>query len=274
MQKTISVDTKIELTKSNKVEQVLHNEFYAGLSYTDAQLMQASMPVRLKLYRENPDRDTVPKQYQFYLLGDLSGKVVCDYACGDGADSILLAANGAHTIHAFDISNSAVDIAQRRAKLCGIQEKIKVTLDNAEQLNYETDYFDALYGSSVLHHLNIEKAAKEVRRVLKPGGHAVFREPFEQSRFLASIIKLIFLISPLKPDAVTPQRQLNNTDIELLRIIFSEVNVKPFGIFNRVDRIIKNEKIIEKISRFDAFLLKHLSFSRKYARLIVIECIK
>ncbi len=268
------METKIELSKRNKVEQVLHDGFYAGLSYTDAQLVQASTPARLKLYHENPERDSAPKQYQFYLLGDLSGKIVCDYACGDGADSILLAANGARMIYAFDISNSAVDIVQRRAELCGIQERITVTLDNAEQLSYEPDYFDAVYGSSVLHHLNIEKAAKEIKRVLKSGGRAVFREPFEQSRFLASLIKLIFFISPLKPDAVTPQRQLNNTDLELLKTIFSEVNVKPFGIFNRVDRIIKNEKIIEKISRFDAFLLKHLVSSRKYARHIVIECIK
>lgn len=265
---------KVELTSKNRVEQTLHDEFYADQQYTDTELMQASAPERLWLYHDNPDRESVPKQYQFFLLGDLSGKVVCDYACGDGADSVLLAGNGARMIHAFDISNSAVNLVRRRAALCGIQDKVKVTVDNAERLAYEADQFDAIYGSSVLHHLDIEKAAKEVKRVLKPGGRAVFREPIERSRFLELIVKLIFLVSPLEPDAVSPQRQLNDRDIALLTTMFSHVNIREFGIFNRVDRIIRSERIIQKISRFDAFLLKRFSFAKRYARHIVIECIK
>jgi 2-polyprenyl-3-methyl-5-hydroxy-6-metoxy-1,4-benzoquinol methylase len=268
------VVSKVELTRQNEVEQALHDEFYAGLAYTDAQLLQASAPARLKLYRENPERESAPKQYQFYLLGDLAGKVVCDYACGDGADSVLLAANGAHVIHAFDISHSAVEVTGRRARVCGIESKVKVALDNAEQLSYEADYFDAIYGSSVLHHLNIEKAAKEVNRVLKRGGRAVFREPLEQSKFLASVIRFVFIVSPLKPDAVTPQRQLNDADIELLRTLFSEVHVKPLGIFNRVDRILKNQTLKGAIDRIDVFLLKHFSSLSRYARHVVIECVK
>ena len=83
--------SEAELSRQNELEQSLHDEFYGGLAMSDAQLAQAAEPQRLKLYRENPDREWAPKQYQFHLLGDLSGKVVCDYACGDGADTVLLA---------------------------------------------------------------------------------------------------------------------------------------------------------------------------------------
>ncbi len=266
--------SKTELTRQNQIEQVLHDEFYAGLAYTNAELLEASAPARLKLYRENPDRDSKPKQYQFFLLGDLSGKVVCDYACGDGADSVLLVANGAERVHAFDISDAAVEMTKRRAKLCGIEHRVEAARGNAEQLHYGTDCFDAVYGSAILHHLNIADAARELNRVIRPGGRAVFREPFEQSKVLSSVIAFIFRMTPLQPDAVTPQRQLNVADVELLRTIFSKVNVKAFGIFNRLDRILKNRTLIAAINRFDAFLLKHFSPLRRYARCIVIECVK
>lgn len=263
-----------QFTQRNEIEQTLHDEFYTGIGFSDEELMKACAAERLALYRDNPYRDHSPKQYQFFILGSLLGKLVCDYACGDGADSILLVNNGAQKVIAFDISQSAVDITQRRAMLCGLQNRIEVHLDNAEKLSFESNSFDAIYGSSTLHHLDIERAAREVYRVLKPGGRAVFREPFEQSKFLAFLTKLIFAITPLKPDAVTPQRQLNTTDIAMLRSIFSEVRVKPFGIFNRVDRIIRSEKIMLKINMLDKFFLDNFPFLIRYARHIVIECIK
>jgi SAM-dependent methyltransferase len=134
--------------------------------------------------------------------------------------------------------------------------------------------FDAVYGSSTLHHLNIDQAAKEVHRILKPGGHAVFREPFDQSAILAVIGKIIFAITPLRPDSVTPQRQLNDNDIKLLQSIFSHVRVRPFGIFNRVDRFIGYEPILRRVNALDKLLLQRFPSLMQYARHIVIECIK
>lgn len=268
------IDNESMFTERNVIEQILHDAFYAGIGFTDEDLMQACTAERLALYKDNPHRGYFPKQYQFFILGNLTGKVVCDYACGDGADSVLLVNNGAQKVIAFDISKSAVDIARRRAMLCGLQDRIEVQLDNAEKLNFDSNLFDAIYGSSTLHHLDIERAAKEVHRILKPGGHAVFREPFEQSKFLALMAKLIFAVTPLKPDAVTPQRQLNIVDIAMLRSIFSEVRVRPFGIFNRVDRIIRSETVLIKFNKLDRFLLERFPFLMRYARHIVIECIK
>lgn len=262
------------LTDTNKREQLLHDEYYGSFVHTDEELRASTAPTRLRLYRENPVRGSSPKQYQFFLLGDLRGKVVCDYACGDGADSVLLAHNGAKEVLAFDISNSAVRVSQRRASVCGLGDRITTQVDNAELMSYASHTFDAIHGGAILHHLDIEKAAKEIARVLKVGGRAVFREPFSQSRGLSAIIGLIFRISPLRPDAVTPQRQLNDGDIALLRSIFATVNVTAFGLFNRLDRIIRSERFINHISLMDTYLLKRIPFLRRYARIIVIECIK
>jgi ubiquinone/menaquinone biosynthesis C-methylase UbiE len=44
-------------------------------------------------------------------------------------------------------------------------------------MTFENRRFDYILGSSVLHHLDIEKAISEIYRVLKDGGIIAFTEP-------------------------------------------------------------------------------------------------
>ena len=50
-------------------------------------------------------------------------------------------------------------------------------IENAYELSYGDAVFDSVVGSSILHHLEIEPALREIRRVLKPGGTICFTEP-------------------------------------------------------------------------------------------------
>jgi SAM-dependent methyltransferase len=45
------------------------------------------------------------------------------------------------------------------------------------RLPYADGFFDFVYGNGILHHVDVDAAAREVRRVLKPGGRALFIEP-------------------------------------------------------------------------------------------------
>ena len=74
-------------------------------------------------------------------------------------------------ITAIDISEAL--LSQARKKLANVEFQI----DNAMQMSFDKDRFDCVYGSSVLHHLDMAKAMKEVFRVTKPGGRIVFAEP-------------------------------------------------------------------------------------------------
>jgi SAM-dependent methyltransferase len=44
-------------------------------------------------------------------------------------------------------------------------------------MSLEDESFDAVVGSSVLHHLNLACALREAHRILKPGGRIAFAEP-------------------------------------------------------------------------------------------------
>ncbi len=52
-----------------------------------------------------------------------------------------------------------------------------IEIQNAYELSYPDAVFDSVVGSSVLHHLEIEEALREIYRVLKPGGTIYFTEP-------------------------------------------------------------------------------------------------
>src|SRR5262245_47735096 len=101
------------------------------------------------------------------------GKKALEVGCGTGVFLEKVAACGADIV-GIDLSEDL--LAKARVRLAG---KANVRLDhgNAEALPYPDDTFDAAYGSSILHHLDLAAALEAVHRVLKPGGRIVFAEP-------------------------------------------------------------------------------------------------
>ena len=99
---------------------------------------------------------------------------VLEIGCGTKTISECIAEQGA-SITIIDISEKAIEIAERHFQEDII--KINCIVMDAENLEFNDHSFDLIYGSSILHHLSIEKAIVEIKRVLKNGGKAVFYEP-------------------------------------------------------------------------------------------------
>jgi 2-polyprenyl-3-methyl-5-hydroxy-6-metoxy-1,4-benzoquinol methylase len=100
------------------------------------------------------------------------GMTVLELGCGSGYFTRELARSGAD-IAAIDVSPELLEIARANCSAPNVRYEIQ----NACALSYPDAVFDLVVGSSVLHHLEIEEALREIYRVLKPGGAICFTEP-------------------------------------------------------------------------------------------------
>jgi len=94
---------------------------------------------------------------------------ILDIGCGTGANLVLLSKYG--EAEGVDVSHDALSFCRER----GLE---KVKHGAAEQLPYENDSFDLVTAFDVVEHLDDDLAGlKEMRRVLRPGGHALLFVP-------------------------------------------------------------------------------------------------
>jgi len=99
-------------------------------------------------------------------------KEILEIGCGTGLFTHEICKTGNH-ITAIDISAELLELARQRV-CC---ENARFVLGNAYATGFPADSFDALVGSSCLHHLDIAQALREFYRLLKPGGRLMFTEP-------------------------------------------------------------------------------------------------
>src|SRR6188768_2520779 len=111
----------------------------------------------------------------FGRLGDLRGRRALDYGCGHGMAAVVLARAGAD-VTAFDLSPGYVAEAHERLRANGVAGTVVAA--DGENLPFPDRSFDAVWGNAVLHHLDLARAGRELARVMKPGGVAVFCEPW------------------------------------------------------------------------------------------------
>ena len=100
------------------------------------------------------------------------GMTVLELGCGTGSFTRELARSGAEVV-AIDVSPELVEIANANCSAPNVRYQIQ----NACALSYPEGAFDSVVGSSVLHHLEIEAATRDMYRVLRPAGTIYFTEP-------------------------------------------------------------------------------------------------
>lgn len=99
---------------------------------------------------------------------DVRGKQVLEIGLGLGADHQRLAMGGA-ILTGVDISPRAIEHVRRRSDLMGINSTLAE--GDAENLKFPDNSFDIVFSWGVIHHTpDTAKAAREILRVLKPGG--------------------------------------------------------------------------------------------------------
>ena len=101
------------------------------------------------------------------------GKKVLDVGCGAGTDLVRFAKGGA-IVTGVDISPSAVALARQNFTQQGLTADLREA--DGERLPFGDDEFDFVFAHGVVQYTAGDKAlVDECRRVLKPGGIAVFQ---------------------------------------------------------------------------------------------------
>ncbi|HEX8524840.1 MAG TPA: class I SAM-dependent methyltransferase [Tepidisphaeraceae bacterium] len=100
------------------------------------------------------------------------GMNILEIGCGTGVFTERLARSGAK-ITAIDLSADLLHFARNRGLDANQVQFIEGRFEDAQL----PGGFDAVVGSSVLHHLEVEAALRKIHALVRPGGAMAFAEP-------------------------------------------------------------------------------------------------
>jgi SAM-dependent methyltransferase len=197
-------------------------------------------------------------------LGYLRGKSALDYGCGHGMAAVVLARAGA-AVTAFDLSPGYVAEARQRATANGVA--VECVVADGERLPFSDESFDAVWGNAILHHLDLARAGRELRRVMKAGAVAVFCEPWGGNPLLAlARRRLPYPGKDRTPDEVP----LTRRDLAPLRAIFPSVEVEGCQLLGMVRRVWRGGRLCRALDWVDTRLLRAVPPLRNWCRYAVV----
>jgi len=213
------------------------------------------------------------KAYQAYLDGALKAaagqaelRVAAEICCGRG-EAFQLFKEGISRGVGVDISLSML----RAAKAGGHGNRVLFVQGDATALPLADDGFDAVFLLGGIHHVaDKAKLYRECRRILKPGGLLVAREPADDFFLWRWLRKIIYALSP-NLDGQTERPLRKRDDLALLeKAGFTLGEWKTYGflgycLFMNSDVLKVNaafrhvpgiEKIVGWAAAFDSLCLK------------------
>ena len=194
-----------------------------------------------------------------YLKNHIKNKDVLDYGCGVGTITEKVINYEPKNISGIDISDKSISIAKKRSKELNLN--IQYQVQNCEATTLSSGSFDIIYGSGILHHLDLEKSTRELNRLLKINGSMIFMEPLGTN-------PLINLYRKLTPRSRTvDEHPFVTKDFDFIKSTLGTVTVKYYGFISLVFFLFyRNSKksIIFKL----ATLLDSWIFKFKFLRLL------
>jgi SAM-dependent methyltransferase len=200
----------------------------------------------------------------FVQLGDMNGLDVLDYGCGHGMASVVLARLGAR-VTAFDLSPRYVNEAQRRGEANGVT--IEWVQADGNRLPFADETFDRVWGNAILHHLELRSAGRELKRVLRPGGIAVFCEPWGENPFVNfARRRLQYPGKERTPD----EQPLRQRDLAVLGTMFPRLEARGYQLLSMVRRVTRRSWVVHHLDRCDERLLTCVPFLQRFCRYMVL----
>jgi SAM-dependent methyltransferase len=148
------------------------------------------------------------------------GKKVLDVGCGAGTDLVRFAKGGA-LVSGVDLSSSAIALAKQNFAHQGLAADLREA--DGEALPFEDDSFDLVFAHGVVQYTARDRAlVDECRRVLKPGGTAVF-QVYNRISWLNGLSKVMKV--PLEHEDAPVLKRYSAGELRGLLTAFRDVRI-------------------------------------------------
>jgi SAM-dependent methyltransferase len=150
------------------------------------------------------------------------GRPVLEVGCGAGVDLVRFARGGA-VVTGVDLAASAIDLARANFEQQGLQATLQVA--DGEHLPFPDNSFDFVFAHGVVQYtVDPQRLVEECRRVLRPGGEAVF-QVYNRISWLNALGKLMKV--GLEHDDAPVLLKFSIGEFRRLVSGFSEVTIVP-----------------------------------------------
>jgi 2-polyprenyl-3-methyl-5-hydroxy-6-metoxy-1,4-benzoquinol methylase len=231
-------------------------------------------------YRVHRNWRLFNKEFIFKSLGDLDGKRVLDFGCGEGHLGVQIGLLGARVV-GVDISPELIDLARTRADLDGVKGRVDFQVSDILESAPEPGSFDFVVCTDALHHVDLPRVVAILFRSLKPGGALIAKEPISFSRTFQVVRDRL----PIAAVASPGDRQLTKEDLAEICKPFEHSEIMYFNLVGRFSRFLPNVNRIDRGHPFvktamitllgvDRILLTVFPFLRNYCGEVVIVALK
>lgn len=163
-------------------------------TYWDAHIHDLEItrhPVGSRGFFDDLDQYHFEKLHHLLRLVDFDGyrgRRVLEVGCGAGVDLARFAKGGAE-VTGVDLAASAIELARANFAQQGLAADFRVA--NGEALPFPDDAFDVVFAHGVVQYTpDPRRLVEECRRVLKPGGLAIF-QVYNRISWLNALSKLM-----------------------------------------------------------------------------------
>ena len=182
-------------------------------------------PVGSRGFFDDLDQYHFEKLHHLLRLVDFDGyrgRTVLEVGCGAAVDLARFAKGGAQAT-GVDLSGSAIELARANFEQQGLQGHFEVA--DSEHLPFPDNSFDLVYAHGVVQYTaNPQRLVDECRRVLKPGGEAVF-QVYNRISWLNALSKLMKV--GLEHDDAPVLLKFSIGEFQRLLAGFSEIRIVP-----------------------------------------------
>jgi len=211
------------------------------------------------------------RQRAAQCLGDIAGKTLLDFGCGQGEEAAYLAALGAR-VTAIDISEVGVRVGRERALANDLSIDFHVM--SCTPTTFARESFELVHGMGILHHVGLKEGLSEVFRLLRPGGMAVFLEPLGSSPFIESVKRRIHTALGQRLDLIpvtSKEKNLTLKDIWRETRSWQYRRIYPYRLTYRARKLLLPERLWDLSLRLDHSLLRLLPPLHYFAGAAVIH---